>query len=159
MHYLVDGHNLIAHLPGIELSDPEDEAKLVELLHRFVLRHPGHRITVVFDGGVYGHPAPPKRDRVEAIFARSPGDADTRLISLLERATPPQSYTLVSSDRAIAAAAKARRIAAKPSAIFALELQALGSARPRLGRRLQPEPKPSRAELEEWLKLFGADQD
>lgn len=159
MHYLVDGHNLIGQLPQIDLSDPDDEAKLLELLHRFTLRHPRHQVTVVFDGGVYGHPALPKRERVEAIFARSPGDADTRLIALLERAAPPQSYTLVSSDRKIAHVAQARGMAVRPSTVFAMELQAPGGRRPRVGRRPQPEPKLSRAELAEWLKLFGADQD
>ncbi len=29
MHYLIDGHNLIAQISDISLDDPDDEAKLV----------------------------------------------------------------------------------------------------------------------------------
>jgi len=29
MPYLIDGHNLIAQMPGFSLSDPDDEARLV----------------------------------------------------------------------------------------------------------------------------------
>ena len=32
MYYLIDGHNLIAHYPDIELEDPNDEVKLVLVL-------------------------------------------------------------------------------------------------------------------------------
>ena len=159
MHYLVDGHNLISNLPEIDLSDPDDEAKLVELLHRFVLRHPRHRVTVVFDGGVYGHPASLKRERVDVIFAHSPGDADTRLIRLLQTVPHKQGYTLVSADRTITNAAAEQGIAVKSPRVFAVELHAPSVARPSRSRRPHPEPKPSRAEVDEWLKIFGVDQD
>ena len=32
MHYLIDGHNLIARVPGLSLADPDDEVKLLQLL-------------------------------------------------------------------------------------------------------------------------------
>ena len=32
MHYLIDGHNLIAHLADIDLEDPNDEVKLVLMM-------------------------------------------------------------------------------------------------------------------------------
>ncbi len=46
---LIDGHNLIGRMPGLALSDPEDEAKLVALLKRYRARHK-RDIVVVFDG-------------------------------------------------------------------------------------------------------------
>lgn len=37
MNYLIDGHNLIARTPGLSLADPDDEAKLVQLLRRWAM--------------------------------------------------------------------------------------------------------------------------
>ncbi len=28
MHYIIDGHNLIPKIPGLKLSNPEDEKKV-----------------------------------------------------------------------------------------------------------------------------------
>ena len=33
--YLIDGHNLIGQLPDLSLTDPDDEAKLVQKLTGF----------------------------------------------------------------------------------------------------------------------------
>lgn len=161
MRYLVDGHNLIGQMPGIDLSDPDDELQLIEALHRWTLGHPRDKITVVFDGGSYGHPPLPKRDRIEVIFAHSPSDADARLIHRLQRLETPQGVTLVSSDRAITAVAVERRVPVKASRQFAAELDA-PAKRPAGGlraRRARAEPKLSQAEVDAWLQVFGADDD
>ena len=161
MHYLVDGHNLIGQMPNIELSDPEDEEKLIALLHRWVLRRPQDRVTVVFDRGDYGHPDRRSPERVEVIFARSPSDADTRLAQRLRGITSPRGYTLVSADRALVEIAEALGIAVKPSAVFAAELNAPAPvARHRPTRRqAQPEPKLPRTDVDAWLRAFGADKE
>ena len=159
MHYLVDGHNLIGHVPGIELSDPDDEVQLVDLLHRFVLRNPRLRVTVVFDGGVYGRRVPLDRDRVKVLFARSPEDADARLIELLRTLDQPAGTTLVSADHSITTAAAERGVAVQPPKLFVDDLHGPNVRRQRAVRRLRPEPKQPRAEVEEWLRTFGGDQD
>ena len=38
MPYLIDGHNLIAKLPDIDIADPNDEAKLVTRLRGFAAK-------------------------------------------------------------------------------------------------------------------------
>src|SRR3712207_3677728 len=124
MHYLVDGHNLIGQLPNIDLSDPDDEARLVDLLHRWTLRRPRDRFTVVFDRGVYGHPMALSRPGVEVVFAHSPGDADARLVQRLRSLSPSGGYTLVSSDRALALVASQLGVVVKPSRVFADEIGA-----------------------------------
>ena len=159
MHYLVDGHNLIGQMANIELSDPDDEAQLVDLLHRFVLRNPQLRVTVVFDGGVYGQHVPLDRERVKVLFARSPEDADARLIELLRALDRPAGTTLVSADHRIITAAAERGIAVQPPKLFVDELQRPNAGRQRVVRRLRPEPKQPRAEVEEWLRTFGGDQE
>ena len=55
MPYLIDGHNLIACLPDIDLDDPNDEARLVNRLKGFAAKARSKCI-VVFDHGLPGGP-------------------------------------------------------------------------------------------------------
>ena len=53
MHYLIDGHNLIARVPGLSLADPDDEVKLLQLLKRCLLYTSDaadEEVTVAFPG-------------------------------------------------------------------------------------------------------------
>ncbi|HEX6293182.1 MAG TPA: NYN domain-containing protein [Herpetosiphonaceae bacterium] len=160
MHYIIDGHNLIGQCRTIRLTDPDDEARLVDYLHRWVLRHHRHRITVVFDGGVYGHPQALEPPGIRAVFARSPQDADERLIRLIDRVTEPRQYRVVTSDRSVATVAHARQIEVIRAERFAAQLeQPTSPARSRRPQRPRPEPKLSKAEVDRWLKEFGVDSD
>ena len=84
MPYLVDGHNLIPHVPGITLGDAEDEQTLIRLLQDFA-RQGQTRIEVFFDQ------APPAKagsrtfGRVTAHFVRQGITADQAIISRLQR--------------------------------------------------------------------------
>lgn len=159
MHYLIDGHNLIGRCRAIRLDDPDDEAQLVDALHRWVLATPQHRVIVVFDGGVYGHPQALARPGVQVIFARSPQDADQQLTHYLKRVNDPKRYRLVTSDRAIAEIARARGIEVIPSEQFAAEIERPQPARRRRQpRHARPEPKLSHDEVEAWLREFGAEE-
>jgi predicted RNA-binding protein with PIN domain len=159
VHFLVDGHNLIGQMPDIALDDPDDEAKLVDRLHTFVLRHPRHQVTVVFDGGTYGHLRARDPHRVRTIFARSPSDADSRLIRILETCTNSAGHTLVSADRAVRAAATACGIKVMPPAEFRVLLDTPSPTRPTHRRQPRPEPKQPRAVVDEWLQIFGAHEE
>ncbi len=158
MHYLVDGHNLIGQSRSISLGDPDDEAKLVTLLHRWALRHKQMSLTVVFDGGVYGHPQNLSRPHVRVLFARSPQDADARLIHLIKAVDDPRRFCLVTSDRLVAAEAIARGMRVQDSRSFSMELEApQSSARRAAPLRRPPEHRLTPAEVDEWMRLFGAD--
>ena len=157
MHYIVDGHNLIGHSRTIQLTDPNDEAKLTDALHRWVLRSGRAQVTVVFDGGVYGHPLRLDRPNVRTVFAHSPRDADTKLIAMIDAITETQGYRIVTSDRIVAAAAKARGVQVITSAQFAAELEQPAKPRRIPARKQRPEQKLPRTEVEEWLRLFGED--
>src|SRR6185295_1203841 len=102
MHLLVDGHNLIPRIPGLNLSDPDDEAQLVMLLRRYATRKRGRQVVVVFDHGVYGHPDRLDGYGVTCYFARSPQDADAQLIRRLGALARPRDWALVTSDRQVA---------------------------------------------------------
>ena len=154
MLYLVDGHNLIGSSRSIRLTDEDDEAKLLSLLHRWVLRNPRHRVIVVFDNGVYGARSP-RHERVRAIWTHSPQDADTRLKQLMARADAAQTR-LVTSDRGVIAVARAHSIEVISSTMFVdqLEAPARTSRRAEARKKQRPEPKLSRAEVDSWLAEF-----
>jgi len=159
MNYLVDGHNLIGRMSGIALSDPDDEAKLVDLLSRWTQREPRHNITVVFDGGVYGHPSRLGSDHVRVIFAHHPRSADSVLEDLLRQASGAGKTVLVSDDRAVKSVAAERGVSVVACSVFVEQLLQPRAPRARPARRLRPEPKVARSEVDAWLEQFGAGDD
>ncbi len=146
MPLLIDGHNLISRLPDIDLSDPDDEVKLVRRLRQYCYRE-RRRATVVFDGGP---PGGLERDlsneRVRVIFAR---DADAAIRQQIHRARDRRGLLVVSSDRAVQEAARALGARPVDAEAFAVELMAV--------RHPPKKEKPERVtEVDEWLRLFGA---
>ncbi len=156
MPLLIDGHNLIAQMPGLHLSDADDEAQLVLLLRKYAALRRGRTIVVVFDRGVYGHPQRLDGYGVTCVFARSPQDADAHLIRRIQAITRPREWTVVTADRQIAQAAIARGVRVVDSRAFARTL--LQSATSSRRRQRTDAEKPEQAEhsdIEEWLRLFG----
>ena len=160
MPLLIDGHNLIAQMPGLRLSDIDDEAQLVMLLRRYAAARRGRSITVVFDHGVYGHPQRLDGYGVTCYFARSPHDADTQLIRRITTIARPHEWTVVTSDRQVAQAAAARGIKVIDSRTFAQTLQQLTTPAPRQpsAGADKPERLPDQSEVDEWLRLFGEEE-
>ncbi len=160
MHYLIDGHNLIAGLPDIDLSDPDDEAKLVEKLRRWTAASAKRRVTVIFDAGLpagvsHGLSSGP----IKAIFAPNNKTADDLLIQRIRNVTNVQGYAVVTSDHAVIRVAQERRMQVIRSQTFGLDMQR------EIDQRRSGGKKPSRtaesnmspAELDEWLELFGGE--
>lgn len=149
MPLLVDGHNLIGQMPDLRLDDPEDEAKLVARLRTYAART-GRRVTVVFDQGLPGG-----RSRelsgggVEVVFASPGRSADGILRERIRRARDPRGLIVVTSDRAIAAAARASGMHVWRAEEFAAQLNPPPPA-------VEPEPdeRLSAQEVEEWLRVF-----
>ena len=83
MHYLIDGHNLIARVPGLSLADPDDEVKLLQLLKRWAAADTRRKVTVIFDKGLPGGEAKHlSGGGVRAIFAPDNRSADALIIGL-----------------------------------------------------------------------------
>ncbi len=151
MPLLIDGHNLIAKLPGISLADPYDEAKLVERLRRY-RAHTGKRIVVVFDNGVpAGWSADLSGGGITVVFAAPGRTADKIIIERIRRSRNPRALTVVSSDHEVTAAAQERGARAISAESFAEILST-----PCSGGDDRAEVKLSPAEVEEWLHIFGA---
>jgi hypothetical protein len=158
MHYLIDGHNLIARMPGLSLSDPDDEAKLVGLLRRWAAADSRRKVIVIFDAGL-----PAGLDKrlsgggVKVIFAPNNSTADRLLVRRIEEVSDTAAHTVISSDAAILAAAARRRIPTQRSELFAADMIADRTfGREEKAPSERPEPPAMDAnELQEWLKLFG----
>lgn len=166
MHYLIDGHNLIARLEDIHLDDPNDEAKLVLRLRSWTAANKKRRVTVIFDGGLPGGKSTRlSTSRVTVIFASSGQTADDLLIRRIKQLKNPAEFTLISSDREVIATARKCRLPAMLSEEFAgqlpstkrpktppAEVAVVGEKSVADGREA---PQLSEDEINEWLDLFG----
>jgi len=153
MPYLIDGHNLIPHLSGVDLKDPDDEMDLIERLVHFSRRERA-KVEVYFDQ------APPGQTRkqlfgfVAAFFVtrdRTADDAIThRLASLGKDA---RNWTVVSSDREVIRKASQHRARSLSAKDFADRMNSTRSH----GKQVENgkwNPSPSEDEVDYWMKRF-----
>jgi predicted RNA-binding protein with PIN domain len=152
MPYLIDGHNLIGHLPDLSLSDPHDEAKLVGRLKRAMM-HKHKRCVVVFDAGLPGGVSREfSTAAVQVIFARGGTTADAIILERIRNTRDPGSLIVVSADQDIVQAATRRHIRVITPQAFAAELDTLA-----VTDKSDPHLTPD--ELDAWLDLFGGEPD
>lgn len=155
MAYLIDGHNLIAALPDIQLDDPNDEAKLVIKLKGFVARK-RTKCTVVFDHGLPGGASRMSSRSVTVIFASAQhSNADALLKRRIGAIRDVGGWTLVSSDREVADYARRRRMRQLTAQEFARELRGGDESTDAVDE--EEKPTPSDDDVDEFMSLFGAD--
>lgn len=165
MNYLIDGHNLIGKIADIQLSDPDDEAKLMLRLINWTAVGKNRRVIVVFDGGVPGAQwANFKSERVRPIFVPRGKTADAWLIRFMRNEVKKdvKSFHLITSDQEIIRAAKNRRIAWTRSDKFADEMATERKEFSQLGQeRVEPAKKPllREVEVDAWLQFFGGEPE
>jgi hypothetical protein len=152
MPYLIDGHNLIARLPDLQLSDPDDEAQLVLRLRGFAAAK-RKQLIVVFDKGLPGGYSAMSTTSVKVIFAAAyHTSADAILLSRIRQVRDAPNWTVVSSDQVILQAARQQGMKALASHEFA---QVLVSSRPTpLDKSEAPHVIVSQREVEELLNAF-----
>ena len=153
LNYIIDGHNLIAKIPGLSLSMPDDEQRLIELLIRLG-KQGRHKVEVYFDRASIGQAGEHNYGRVRSHFVpqnQSADDAIRRRLSNLGRSA--KTWVVVSSDRAVQAAAREAHAQVYSAEDFSSLLQASLRA-----ASSQPEPIPdeplTEAEVREWLAIF-----
>lgn len=161
MHYLIDGHNLIAQMPDIDLEDPNDEALLVLKLRSWVAGGRKRKVTVIFDGGLPGGRSRfHSSDQLDVRFASEGGTADALLIRRIQKARNPTEFTLVTSDLQVIEAARARRMRHVSAEAFGRRLsehgQKAGGPAKVAPADEADEPAVSQEEIAEWLALFEA---
>ena len=93
MIYLIDGHNLIGKMPDIQLSDPDDEEKLVTRLQSWTRLDRKRKIQVVFDAGQHGGFGDLLSGlNVQVRFSRMGQTADSILIRQIKDIRNPQTH-------------------------------------------------------------------
>ncbi len=151
MPYLIDGHNLIPHVPGLSLDRIDDEMGLVGWLQAFC-RQKRTTVEVYFDRAPHGYPVTRRFGMVTAVFVREGMIADEAIRQRLGRlGKAARNWTVVSADRQVQAEARAARAKVVPSEAFAGELERLPAGK---GGAPQGEKTLSDAEVEEWMRLF-----
>jgi predicted RNA-binding protein with PIN domain len=153
VNYIIDGHNLIAQFPGLSLSMPDDEQRLVELLILFC--KPGrHKVEVYFDKAPVGQARVDNHGRVRAHFVVLRSSADEAIRRRLRASgKSAKTWAVVSSDRSVQAAAREAHAQVLSASEFASLLSA--SSQPN-----RPNPAPnsdeplSEAEVREWEAFF-----
>jgi predicted RNA-binding protein with PIN domain len=157
MPLLIDGHNLIPKIPGLNLQDLDDEMQLVELLQQYCLRT-HKKVEVFFDNAPPGHAGARRFASVTARFVRAGQTADQAIRRKLMRlGREARNWTVVSSDHEVQAAARAARANIISAERFASLLSDLLREAP--GEVETPERSLSAEELDGWLKLFGAGEE
>ena len=123
MHYLIDGHNLIAKIPDIDLNDPNDEIELILRLKSWAAASRKRKVTVYFDGGLPGGVEQRlSTSDIKVIFAPEGKTADSFIIKRIRKLQNPAEYTLVTSDQQIIADAEKRRLPYVRSEKFAAKM-------------------------------------
>ena len=155
MSLIIDGHNLIPHVRGLSLQAIDDEERLIELLQVYC-RVNNKSVLVFFDKAAPGHAGKRSRGRVTARFIHEGSSADAAIIQRLRKAgRAARNFTVVSSDRRVQVEARALGASITPSDHFARQL---AHARQHASN-VEPDENISDGELEEWLRMFGADAE
>ncbi len=144
---------MIGKIPALNLDDLDDEKKLIQLLQDYCQKT-GKDAEIYFDRSASGHARASVHGRVTARFVRSGETADHAIARHLKRlGKRAANWTVVSSDREVLAAAKRARTRTISSERFGQDLLAEHSS-----PSSADSPEISQEELEDWLNLFG-DQD
>ncbi len=159
MNLIIDGHNLIPHLPGITLRDIDDEEKLIRWLLDYS-RTRKVRINVYFDQAAQNSQGSRSYGAVKAHFIQKGTTADDAIVAALRKlGSSARNYKVVSNDRMVIVAAKSMHAEVMLSSDFSRELIRLSEESPEIDARNKVL---TRDEIEDWEDFFtkkGQDGD
>jgi len=151
MPYIIDGHNLVPKIPGLKLSDPDDEIKLIEIVRQFCVRK-RVKAEVYFDQAAPGHAGRRKYGPVTAVFVRQGETADAAILRRLRQlGSARRSQVVVSSDRRVQVESRALGAEVMGSGDFLKRMEEAAAA----GSESAEAPGLSEAEVQEWLDIFN----
>ncbi len=157
--YIIDGYNLLWSVHKVVAHSEEmSESHLCRLVGRY-LRIIGSGGQIVFDGV-----GPPDKTPfsyvpgVEVIFSGSGIDADSFIEAKIQADSAAKRLTVVSSDRRIRSAARARKAAAVKSEQFWRDVVNVLSKQVQVQEPAEKRRGLDQAQTMQWLKYFGFDQ-
>lgn len=156
MRYLIDGHNLIPHVPGLSLEQMDDELQLVERLQDFC-RIGKHQVEVYFDGSPPEHAGKRRYGMVTAVFVQRGKIADDAIRRRLKQlGATARQWTVISSDYAVQAAAREVHAAVLEAREFVQRMQT-GRKMAGGGEKVE-HVQLTEDEVDEWLQYFRSKQ-
>lgn len=151
--FIIDGHNLVPKIPGLSLSDPEDESKLIALLQEYG-RLTRSQMDLFFDNAPPGKAGTKGSGSLRVHYVKQGISADEAIIAFMRNCTRDSTEIfLVTSDRRIHAEARSMRIRFIHSEVFSREMGKVFSSPQVVNREKEKTPSPQ--EVEEWLDLFS----
>ncbi|MFN2303804.1 MAG: NYN domain-containing protein [Anaerolineales bacterium] len=151
MSLIIDGHNLIPHLPGMDLADQDDEEKLIALLGEYS-RLRRKSIEVYFDRAPLGQARERNYGKVKAVFVQEGSSADAAIMARLKKmGKRAKNVRVISSDRQVQQAARAAHAEVQSSQDFAAEWLRLSEEENILDPRNR---SLSEEEITNWEALF-----
>ncbi|MCE1251996.1 MAG: NYN domain-containing protein [Anaerolineae bacterium] len=157
MFYIIDGHNLIPKIPGLNLAMADDEIKLVHYLQDYA-RIKRLSIEVYFDRAAAGFAGTRHFGTVTAHFVRQGRTADQEIIDRLRKMKKAaRGVVLVTSDRQIKAEAHYMQVEIISSDNFANALvEALSQADT---AEQSANHSAVMGNINEWLDIFGSEDE
>ena len=153
MNYIIDGHNLIPHVPGLSLADLDDELQLTALVREFCRLSRSHA-ELYFDGAPPPRKSPSGGGQVHVHFVRKGTAADEDMIHFMHLAgRNAKNYTLVSSDHHIQAEARSLGVTILESPVFAQKMNQVLSMEKAASSKA--EPGLSKEDVQAWLDEFN----
>lgn len=157
MPFLIDGHNLIPHIKGINLSDLDDERQCIERLHRFT-RQIRSRTEVYFDHAPPGQKGKQAFGLVAVFYISRDRTADAAIMGrLADLGDEAKNWTVVSSDRDVIREAKRRQAKVLSSRKFGAWMDRLQAAQEGTVDE-KWNPSLTSAEVDYWMREFGQDK-
>jgi len=157
--FIIDGHNLLHSIVKIgEDAESISDVQLCYVVGRY-LKAIGETGQIVFDGtGPQDKSRFDNIENLEVFFAGMGNDADTLIEDKIRASTAPKRLSMVSSDRRLRDAARARKATIVKSQVF------WNNIRKQLKQKKTIKEPPAKrlglnqSETKQWLKYFGLNQ-
>ena len=152
MTLVIDGHNLVPKIPGLHLTDLDDEPRLIHLVQEYC-RLRRNNAELFFDGALPGTASGSSGGLVHVHSVRKGLTADQAIVDFLTtKGKSAKNFTVVTSDRRILAEVRSLGCAVVSSDQFAADLVNTLS---KLTEEKKAQEKPLSAdEVDDWLALF-----
>lgn len=154
---IIDGHNLVPKIPGLNLKDADDEVRLIEVVQEYC-RLARRQAELFFDGSPEPSVNKRKSGLVHVHFIKLGYSADDAIIQFVRNlGSDKDNYTVVSSDHRIQNAALAAGCKVMGSDAFSRLMSTTFSSETAVQQKR--EKPPSSGEVDEWLDLFDQNKN
>ena len=156
---IIDGTNLLHAIYNV-VGDSEtiSDIGMCKTISQF-LRLMGEKGEIIFDGT--GPPDKSGFDNINCLeisFAGLGSDTDTVIEDKIRASTAPKALTIISSDRRLRKAARARKATSVKSEVFWTDLQKQLNRKATVEEPSAKREGISSSETKQWLELFGLEE-